>query len=127
LYGNISRFLYRLHGEIPCRLHHDTTLAANPRNNGRPIFVVVAPAGLTLLAVPSGAGLTLSFRPLWLGPCSRRCDRGRPLPRSPPIGGASHRTGRHSAATSTTDNRYGYAPPPHGRCAGMSTTGTTER
>src|SRR5262249_19034921 len=48
--GDVGRFLHRLRGEIAGRLHDDCPLAADPGDDRRPVFVVVAPAGLALLA-----------------------------------------------------------------------------
>src|SRR5438128_1042813 len=46
----VGGLLYRLHREIFGRLDHDGTLAADPRDDRRPVFVIMAPAGLALLA-----------------------------------------------------------------------------
>src|SRR5262249_31203766 len=46
----VGRFLHCPDGKVPRYLDHDTSLAADPRDDGRPVFVVVAPAGLALLA-----------------------------------------------------------------------------
>src|SRR5262249_16562105 len=48
--GEVRRLLHRLDGKVPRRLDHDTTLAADPGNDGGPVFIVVAAAGLALLA-----------------------------------------------------------------------------
>jgi hypothetical protein len=50
LYRDVGRFLHRLDGKVSRRLDDDTSLAADPRNDRRTIFVVMAPARLTLLA-----------------------------------------------------------------------------
>ena len=50
--GSVRRLLHRLHGEIAGRLDDDCPLATAPRNNGRPIFVIMAPARLALLTAP---------------------------------------------------------------------------
>src|SRR5215510_1684744 len=50
----VGRFLHCLDGKVPRRLHHDTSLAANPRDDGRPILVVMAPPGLAFLAATPG-------------------------------------------------------------------------
>src|SRR5262245_31320792 len=70
--GDVRRFLHRHDGEIPCRLHHDTTLAADPRNNGRPIFVVVAPARFALLAATTRSAAQMSFPALFRLPLLAR-------------------------------------------------------
>src|SRR4029450_12472481 len=46
----VGRFLHRLYGKVPRRLNHDTSLAADPRDDGGPILVVMAAPGLTFLA-----------------------------------------------------------------------------
>src|SRR5215831_17577844 len=52
LYGEVGGLLHRLDRKVPCRVDHDATLTAYPGDNGRPIFVVMAPAGLAFLATP---------------------------------------------------------------------------
>src|SRR5215475_4554726 len=52
LYGEVSGLLHRLDRKVPCRVDHDATLTAYPGDNGRPIFVVMAPPGLAFLATP---------------------------------------------------------------------------
>ena len=42
--------LHRLSREISGRLYHTCPLAADPRDNGRSVFVIMAPPGLALLA-----------------------------------------------------------------------------
>jgi hypothetical protein len=37
-------------GTIPDRLHDDNPLTADPRDHGWPVFVIMPPAGLALLA-----------------------------------------------------------------------------
>ncbi len=53
LHRDVGGFLHRLHGEIAGRLEDDRALSADPRNNRWAVFVVMAPAGLTLLAAPT--------------------------------------------------------------------------
>src|SRR5215831_799956 len=48
--GEVSGFLHRADGAIPDRLHDDRPLTAYPRDHGRPVFVIMAPTGLTFLA-----------------------------------------------------------------------------
>src|SRR5919204_676339 len=48
----VGRFLHRLDGKVPRRLDHDTSLAADPRDDGGPILVVMAAPGLAFLAAP---------------------------------------------------------------------------
>src|SRR5919204_2625389 len=48
--GDVGRFLHRLYGKVSRRLDHDTSLAADPRDDGGPILVVMAAPGLALLA-----------------------------------------------------------------------------
>ena len=52
-YGHVGGLLHGLHREIAGRLEDDLPLPVDPRNNSGPIFVIVAPAGLTLLAAPT--------------------------------------------------------------------------
>src|SRR5262244_2334099 len=53
LHRQVGRLLHRLHGEISRRLEHGSPLAADPRDNRGPVLVIMAPAGLTLLAAPT--------------------------------------------------------------------------
>src|SRR5213593_1757873 len=53
LHGEVSGLLHGLHGEIAGRLDDDRTLAADPRDNGGPVFVVVPPTGLAFLTTPT--------------------------------------------------------------------------
>src|SRR5262249_47699774 len=71
LYGEVGGLLHRLDRKVPCRVDHDTTLTAHPGDNGRPIFVVMAPPGLAFLATPPWLAAQ-RFRPSHLGWC--RCD-----------------------------------------------------
>src|SRR5262245_20111498 len=48
----VGRFLHCLDGKVPRRLDYDTSLAADPRDDGGPILVVMAAPGLTFLAAP---------------------------------------------------------------------------
>src|SRR5262249_35424916 len=50
----VGRCLHCLDGKVPRRLNHDTSLAADPRDDGRPILVVMAPSGLAFLAATPG-------------------------------------------------------------------------
>jgi hypothetical protein len=50
--GEVRRLLHRFHGEISRRLDDDSSLATDPRDNGRPVFVIVAPTGVALLTAP---------------------------------------------------------------------------
>jgi hypothetical protein len=69
LHGEVGRLLHCCHGKILHGLYHDGPLAAHPRNNCRSVFVIMAPAGLALLAAttrpapqrlfPAVMGLTL--------------------------------------------------------------------
>ena len=52
--GQIGRLLHRLARKAPGRLAHPTTLATAPRDERRPIFVVMAPPGRAFLATPPG-------------------------------------------------------------------------
>src|SRR5262245_47896500 len=64
--GEVGRFLYRLHGKIPRALYDDSPLTANPSDDGRPVFVVVATPGLALLTAPPWLA-TQRFLPTLLG------------------------------------------------------------
>src|SRR5262245_13667080 len=48
--GEVGRLLHGLHREITCRLEDDSPLATDPGDDGGPVFVIVAPTGLALLA-----------------------------------------------------------------------------
>ena len=48
--GKVGRFLHRLHGKVPRALYDNSPLTADPGDDGRPVFVVVPPTGLALLA-----------------------------------------------------------------------------
>src|SRR5919197_731755 len=54
-HGNLSRLLHRLDREISGRLDDDSPLAADPRDNRGPVFVIMTPTGLTFLAAPTRA------------------------------------------------------------------------
>src|SRR5215475_8798529 len=47
--GEVGRFLHRLDGEIAGRVEDDRALAADPGDNRRPVFVIMAPARLAFL------------------------------------------------------------------------------
>jgi hypothetical protein len=51
--GEVSRLLDRLDREIPGRLEDDRPLATHPRDNSRPVFVIMPSTGLALLATPT--------------------------------------------------------------------------
>src|SRR5262252_416243 len=51
----VRRLLDRLHREISGRLDHHCPLATDPGDDGRPIFVIMAPTGLALLTTPTRA------------------------------------------------------------------------
>src|SRR4029453_18270407 len=65
VHGEIRCLLDRLDGKVPRRVDHDTSLAADPRDDGGPIFVVVAAARLALLTPATGSAaqrlLAISF------------------------------------------------------------------
>src|SRR5919109_2995661 len=48
--SKVCGLLHRLHGEIFGRLEDDRALAAHPGDDRGPVFVIMPPAGLTLLA-----------------------------------------------------------------------------
>src|SRR5215510_16373053 len=64
--GEVSGFLHRLHGEIARRVDDHRALAAHPGDNGWPVFVVVPPTGLALLAAPTRA-TAQGFLPALMG------------------------------------------------------------
>jgi hypothetical protein len=53
--GKVSSLLHRLHREIAGRLEDDSPLATDPRDHRWPVCVIMATAGLTLLAAPTGS------------------------------------------------------------------------
>jgi hypothetical protein len=62
--GEVSGCLPRADGDIPACLHDDSPATAYPCDHGRPVFVIMAPAGLALrTATPRAA----SHRPLPAG------------------------------------------------------------
>ena len=52
LHGDARGLLHRLHREIFGRVDDHSPLATDPRDNRWPVLVIMAPAGLTLLAAP---------------------------------------------------------------------------
>src|SRR6266516_7387328 len=50
LHRDVGGLLYRLDREILDGMHNDCPLATDPGNDGRPVFVVMAPTGLAFLA-----------------------------------------------------------------------------
>src|SRR5947209_19435403 len=53
----VGCLLYGLHREISGRLYHDSALTTDLGDNGWPIFVIMAPAGLAFLPAPTRAAL----------------------------------------------------------------------
>src|SRR5262245_10500127 len=53
LHGQVGGLLYRLHREIFGRMDHNGPLAADPCDDRRAVFVIMAPARLALLATPT--------------------------------------------------------------------------
>src|SRR5262247_1079574 len=49
---DISRLLHRLDREISGCVDNNCPLATDPRDNSRPVFVIMAPTRLTFLAAP---------------------------------------------------------------------------
>src|SRR5215471_21171603 len=49
----VCRLLYRLDREITGRMDHDSSLAADPGDDGGPVFVIMAPSGLAFLPAPT--------------------------------------------------------------------------
>jgi hypothetical protein len=69
--GEVGCFLHCADGEIPDGLHHDGTLAADPRDDRGPIFVEMTPAGLALLPAttrPTSQGLFATLLGLAFAP-----------------------------------------------------------
>jgi hypothetical protein len=61
LNGEIGRLLHGLDGKIPDGLHNDGTLAADPRDDCGPVFVVMTPARLALFATAACPASQVSF------------------------------------------------------------------
>jgi hypothetical protein len=55
LHRHVGGLLHRLDGAIPGRLDDDCPLATDPRDDRGPVFVLMAPPGLTFLAAPTRA------------------------------------------------------------------------
>src|SRR5499427_3201815 len=55
LHGKVSGLLHRLDRKVPCRVDHDATLTTHPGDDRGPIFVIMPPPGLTLLATTTRA------------------------------------------------------------------------
>ena len=62
--GEVSGCLHRADGAIPDRLHDDSPLTAHPRDHGRPVFVIMAPAGLAFLPATTRPTSQVPFAPL---------------------------------------------------------------
>src|SRR5262249_38753240 len=61
VHRHVHRVLYRLHGAIFGRSEDDRSLATDPGDDRRPVFVIMAPTGLAFLATttrqrPGGFG-----------------------------------------------------------------------
>src|SRR5262245_262204 len=50
LHGEVGGLLHRLDRKVPGRVDHDAPLTAHPGDDRRPVFIIMAPAGLALLA-----------------------------------------------------------------------------
>src|SRR5712691_5007273 len=106
LHRDVSGLLYGLHREIFGRLYDDRPLATDPGNNGWPVFVVMATAGLAFLAattrlasqrlLPTAFGLPLvaggmveviRFNRAFQLTMHLIRQRGIPQPPAPPIAG----------------------------------------
>src|SRR6266446_3697647 len=57
----VRRLLHRLDREIAGRVDDDRALAADPGDDGWPVFLIVAPARLALLAAPTRAAAQRLF------------------------------------------------------------------
>src|SRR6266568_2654046 len=103
---DVSGLLDRLHREIFGRLDNDSPLATDPGNNGWPVFVVMAPAGLAFLAATTrlathrllstpfglpllagGMGEVIRFHRAFQLAMHLVRQRGIPQPPAPPIAG----------------------------------------
>src|SRR5215471_1557291 len=60
--GKVGRLLHGLHREIAGRLEDDSPLATDPGDDRGPVFVIVAPTGLALLA-PAARPASQRFLP----------------------------------------------------------------
>jgi hypothetical protein len=72
LHCQVGGLLHRLHREISGRLEHDCSLAADPRDNGWPVFVIVAPPGLTFLPTATRAAPQRLLATTWRLPLAAR-------------------------------------------------------
>jgi hypothetical protein len=61
LHREVRRLLHRLDREIAGRVDDDRALAADPGDDGWPVFIIVAPARLALLAAPTRAAAQRLF------------------------------------------------------------------
>jgi hypothetical protein len=61
LHSQIGRFLHRLHREIFGRVDDHSPLPTDPGDDRWPVFVVMAPTGLTFLAAATGAAPQVLF------------------------------------------------------------------
>src|SRR5262249_22278133 len=121
-HGDLRRLLHRLNREIAGRLDDDSPLAIDPGDDGWPVFVIMAPVRFALLVTSTcAASQRFLCQPLALAPCYRRYGRGHPLPPCLPVGGASHRRGPHSGATSTSSSWSGHGRPALGQPAATNT------
>jgi hypothetical protein len=126
--GEVGCLLYRSDGKISHALHHNSPLAADPRDDGGPVFVIVAPAGLAFLPPATWpAPQVFFYRRVSLALSGQLCDRVHPIRRCPLLGDPFHRTGRHCTATSTSGSWCGYGSLIPSQYDKMNTTGITER
>ena len=63
---HVGRLVHRLDGAIAGRLHDDSPLATDPGDHCWPVLVIMAPAGLTLLA-PATRPVSQRLLPAVLG------------------------------------------------------------
>jgi len=70
--GEVRRLLDRLDREIPGRLDDDRPLAAHPRDNSRPVFVIMPSTGLALLATPTCVASQRLLTTTWRLPLAAR-------------------------------------------------------
>ena len=55
MHGEVGGLLHRFDREIAGRVDDHCSLATDPGDDGRPVFVVMPPPGLAFLAAPTGA------------------------------------------------------------------------
>src|SRR5215831_14887629 len=72
VHGEVGGLLHRLDRQVPGRVDHDATLTAHPGDNGRPIFVIMAPARLAFLPATTRAASQRFLATVWCLPLLAR-------------------------------------------------------